>query len=114
MADTDTVGWVTLAEARSAWSDAPKTEPRLRALLATAYEMCAAYAPALAEGVPVPSRYKEAQVLHARAIYTAYKASVPEGMLGLDEGGGFASAAPTLGGQIKQLLRPPTGLPVAT
>lgn len=111
MAD-ELIGWVTPAEARQAWADAPKTELRLTALLTTAHEMCEAYAPALAPDTPVPARYKEAQILHARAILTAFKATGE--MIGMDDGGGFATAAPTLSGQIKQLLRPPTGLPVAT
>jgi hypothetical protein len=43
----------------------------LALLLAAAQEQCEAYAPALAEGAPVPARYRQAVILQARANWEA-------------------------------------------
>jgi hypothetical protein len=110
VSDDDLVGWVTIGQARAAWPDGAKmTEPRLSALLTAAHEMCTTYAPALPDAAtPVPQRWKEAQVLEARAIFTASRAG-GAGQVGIDGEPQFSITAPTLSGQIMQLLRPPAG-----
>lgn len=108
------VGWVTTEAAVLMWPDAKKmSTPRLSELLLAGYEACAVYAPALPVTdpvTPVPQRYKEAQVLTARAIWTAARAQADGLGLQGDEVN-LATVTPTLSGQILQLLRPP-GPPV--
>jgi hypothetical protein len=104
------VGWTTTEQARAGWPDAPKSDERLNALLLAAYESGVIYAPAIPDGAAVPQRYKEAQLLTARAIWTAARAQADA--LGLnDDGVNLATVTPTLSGQIQQLYRPP-GPPV--
>lgn len=107
------VGWVSTEAARLMWPDAkPMQQTRLEELLLAAYEACVIAAPALPVTDPPaapPQRYREAQVLHARAIWTAARAQADG--LGLQDEVNLATVTPTLSGQILQLLRPP-GPPV--
>lgn len=103
--------WSDLAYARGAWPDARKmSDTRLTQLLTAAHELCAGYAPVLPVTDPPtdpPGRYKEAEVLAARAIWTAARQNGDAG-IGLDDGTiQLATGAVTLDGQVKQLLRPP-------
>lgn len=98
--------WVDLVYARGAWPDATKiTDARLQQLIDVAYVPCAAYAPVLADGVEVPANYREANVLAARAVWTAARATADG--LGLSDGADLALPAPVLSSQVLQLLRPP-------
>lgn len=108
-------GWVTPTLARAYWPDAPKSPEALDSLLDAAYEVATAYAPHLAAPTEdtdydPPQRCVHAQVLHARAIWTAARAKADG--LGLEDATGLiASTTPTLTGQVKQLLRPTGGIP---
>lgn len=110
------LGWVTPTRARALWPDAPKDPATLTELLGAAYEACTEYAPLLAvpspepDGYAPPQRARQAQVLMARAIWTAARAKADG--LGLDDAAGMiATVTPTLSGQVKQLLRPAAGIP---
>jgi len=118
MADTERIGWATPAQARAQWPDAPKTPTTLDQLLRVSYEMCSVYAPA-SLAVPAeppvdytpPARAVQAQILHARAVWTAARAT--SDAVGIDDpAAAIATVTPTLTGQVKQLLRPPTGVPL--
>lgn len=114
MSDETVVGWVTIGEARTMWPDGkPMSEARLSALLTASFEMCEAHAPALPVIIPptpTPQRYKEAQVTAARGIWTSYRAN-GAGQIGLDGEPVYSTDAPTLNAQIRQMLRPGSGLP---
>lgn len=65
--------WVTPEEVESwvaIWPDAAELEDEVLALFLTAaWEQCSSYAPALPEGQDVPSTWRLAQVMQARALY---------------------------------------------
>ena len=110
------LGWVTPTRARATWPGAPRDDVTLTELLLAAYEACTAYAPGLAVPDPEPAGYEppyrcgQAQVLMARAVWTAARARADG--LGLDDMTGvISSVQPTLTGQVKQLLRPAAGIP---
>jgi len=69
------VAWMTPQELEAAWPDAPTDPVRLESILEAAQEECEAYAPALAEGAPVPARYREALLLQAQEVWGASKRS---------------------------------------
>ena len=121
--------WHTVESARSQWADAPTDEDdeapdaSLEELLSVAKLAVRAYAPALpdeggliidedgyivpAEGSEIPDNYRVAQLMQARNIWNAAKAS-PSG--GFDNGEYGLQSFP-LDWQIRQLLRPKRGLP---
>lgn len=101
-------GWHTLDSARELWAMAPQNEFRLFMLLELARDQCAAYAPALAEDAPVPPRYKEGQLMHARNLLNAATVS-PDGNTGDDD---FVLRPYPLDWMVKQMLRPQRGVPV--
>lgn len=96
-----TVGWVDSTALAAEWWDAPQ-EPELSALLQTSYDVCLAYAPALAEGAPVPSAWKLAQKLQAKHLYARDKSGNKES-IGPD---GYAVSTFPLVLEARQLLRP--------
>lgn len=63
-----TIGWVDSALYKAEWWDAPDTA-ELDFLLGVAHEVCLAYAPALAEGAPVPKSWALAQKLQTKHLY---------------------------------------------
>lgn len=101
------VGWVTLDQARQAWADAPMDDDALEQLLKAAYEECVDYAPTLAAGAPIPTRYEQAQIMQARATQRALIAG------GADEigGEGFTVTVFPLDRTVRQKLRPRQGKP---
>lgn len=66
------VGWVDSVALKEDWWDAPEIAD-LEDLLAVAHEVCLAYAPALAEGAPVPKSWVKAQVLQAKHLFARDK-----------------------------------------
>jgi hypothetical protein len=118
MAENDRVGWTTPAQARTQWPDAPKATTTLEHLLNVSYEMCTVYAPArLAVPAEPPVDYTpaarcvQAQILHARAVWTAARATADA--IGIDDpAAAIATTTPTLDGKVKQMLRPPAGVPM--
>lgn len=100
----------TLAEARTLWPDADTLpDPTLSDLLDTAWEACAAFLPAdeLAAAVdPWPRRWVQANVLHARDLWTAYRHE--GGVIGFDS---YAVTVRPLSATVRALLRPPRGVP---
>ena len=101
------VGWVESSYARAHWADAPKVETTLDAVLRAAFEQLVEYAPELPvtdPPTPIPERYKQAQVLHARALW---QAALRDGdVIGFDDGS--AVRVRPLDGTVRALLRPPT------
>jgi hypothetical protein len=118
VAENDRIGWTTPAFAKTQWPDAPKALSTLEHLLTVSYEMCSTYAPAglavpdePAPDYTPPARAVQAQILHARAVWTAARATADA--LGIDDPAiAIATTTPTLDGKVKQLLRPPTGVPL--
>ncbi|WP_336630774.1 MULTISPECIES: hypothetical protein [unclassified Microbacterium] len=91
------------------WPDgASLPEGVLKVYLAVAKSACIAYAPALPEGHTVPDSYRVAQAMQAANVYNAAVAA-PGGDL---DGGGYGLVAHPLDWQVKQLLRPQSGVGV--
>lgn len=80
----------------------------LTVYLEAAKAACIAYAPTIPEGGPVPDAYRLAQAMQAANVYNAALAA-PGGDL---DGGSFGLVAHPLDWQVKQLLRPQTGVGV--
>ena len=100
-ADLDLLGVV--------WPDGPTLEPAvLKVYLAVAKAACVAFAPALTEGQAVPDEYRLAQAKQAPNVYNA-AAAAPGGEM---DGGSFGLVAHPLDWQVKQLLRPRSGVGV--
>ncbi|WP_336625582.1 MULTISPECIES: hypothetical protein [unclassified Microbacterium] len=89
------------------WPSMPD-DPTLTVYLTAAKAACIAFAPALPEGGAVPDEYRLAQAMQAANIYNAALAA-PGGDL---DGGSFGLVAHPLDWQIKQLLRPQSGVGV--
>lgn len=87
----------------SVWADAEDIHPvTLESLFIAAHEVCIAYAPALADGVAVPERYRLAEIMQARHIWTQFSGGNRE-EYGAD---GFAVTTYPLIFAAQQLLRP--------
>lgn len=102
-------GWASLEDAREQWPDAETmTDAELTQYLATAYEQCAAFAPALADGATtIPARYVQAQIMQARAVWRSVVA-------GDDNGVGPTDLTVTtfpMDWTVRGLLRPRRGVP---
>lgn len=97
--------WTEPARARALWPDAPRTEVVLGAVLSAAHDIVAAYAPALADGAPIPDAYQLAEVLQARSLWAA--TSRDGDVIGFDDGA--AVRVRPIDPAVKALLRPPTG-----
>lgn len=101
----------SLAQARLLWPDADTIpDDTLTLLLASAWEACAAFVPAHQQDpwpTPVPFRWTEANVLHARDHWTAYRQE--GGVIGFDS---YAVRVRPLSDTVKALLRPTRGVPL--
>ncbi|SDT69479.1 hypothetical protein [Jiangella sp. DSM 45060] len=99
--------WADTEDAQLIWADAVEMDPALlQHLLDVSQELCEAYAPALAEGAPVPARYKQAVVQQARETWS--NAQRDGDVLGFD--GDYAIRVRPLADSVKQLLRPRRGV----
>lgn len=99
------VGWVDYDPESSVdlWADSITAGPeKIRELLQNAFESCEIYAPALPAGASIPQRYKDAQVLQARAIWQMQRQG-PGDQFGAD---GISIAIYPLDARIRQMLRP--------
>lgn len=107
----DAGGWHTLDSARLIWPDAEHlSDVQLFELLNIARTDCMAFAPALLEGDIVPDSYRRAQLMQAANIMNS---SAVDPATGEDGGTSYALKPFPLDWQIKQLLRPRTGKPIA-
>lgn len=104
----DTSDWFTLGDAHLQWTDAPFEDVQLHTLLESSKVAVLTYAPALTEGTRIPANYRQAQLMQARSIWNAAKGT-DQAMLGPE---GFALPVYPLDKNIRQLLRPKSGLPV--
>lgn len=95
--------WATRDDARALWPDAPVQDDLLDDLLESANEVCAAYAPVLAVGDPVPFRYVQAEVLQAIEHFQATQRNGD--VLGFGDSG-YAIRVRPLSASVKNLLRP--------
>ena len=103
-------GWHTLASAREECADAEHIpDPVLFDLLDIARDEVVAYAPALAEGDPIPLRYIKGQIMQARNTWNAARVDPSTGGDGEES---FVIRPFPLDWSIKQVLRPRTGIPV--
>ena len=102
------MAWHTAADLGERWADAPHDTEWVNELLEVAKMQVLAYAPALAEGAPVPLNYKMAQLMQARAIWSA---TVKNSEGQLDAGGYAIPAAHPLDWAVTQMLRPRKGVP---
>lgn len=100
--------------ARDLWPDSVGIpDATLDLLLDTAWEQCVEYVPAeqvtAAEqpGYVPPYRWVTANVLHARDVWTAYRAD--GGVIGFDQ---YAVQVRPLSAGVRALLRPPRGVPM--
>jgi hypothetical protein len=87
------------------WEDAAVIdEVTLEKLFIAAHELCLAYAPVLPEGAPVPERYRLAEILQARDIWSKMESG------NRDEYGpdGMRLSVTHLDYQARNLLRPKT------
>lgn len=98
--------WATREVVRRQWADAPAVDATLDELIDAAHEVVAAYAPALADGEPVPARYVRAEVAMCRDAYMAFKRDTADAV-GVDDLGTYVRVRP-LSGFVAMLLRPPT------
>lgn len=98
--------WATLQQARAVWPDAVGLDDAvLTRLLQAAQEQAQAYAPALADGAPVPASYTEALVLQARELWGATRREGAD-VVGFDT---YAVRVRPLSATVRSLLRPPRG-----
>jgi hypothetical protein len=103
------MAWATKADARNYWPDAVNMpDAILDGLLAVAEEQAVAYAPALAVGATVPTRYMLAVIYQAREVYAASQRGEQD-VIGV---GDYAIRARPMTGAVKRLLRPVKGKPV--
>ncbi|MBU4213840.1 MAG: hypothetical protein KJ792_04195 [Actinobacteria bacterium] len=93
---------------RDRWADAPLSDHVLATALLAAHEQLAVYAPALADGAPIPERYKQAEVLQVRGLWQAQER---DGDV-IGYGDGYAVRVRPLSQDVKSLLRPKRGVPV--
>lgn len=105
-ANTPPVPWVTAGEVTALWPESIDLEPDVLAtLLAAATEQCAEFAPTLPVGAAVPTAWRLAVVMQARALY---RASIAGGndQVGMD---GMTVTVFPLDWQVQRLLRPKKG-----
>lgn len=101
--------WHTLDSIREEWADAEHIpDPQLWELLELVKGQVLEFAPVLAEGAPVPLRYRQGQRVQARNTWNATKVS-PDG--GIGEGDFIIRPFP-LDWHVKAILRPKRGVPV--
>lgn len=95
--------WYNVVTARIDWDGAPESDGTLADLLDSARDQVLAYAPALAAGAAVPTRYKRGQLMQAR---NTFNASQTNGDQQVDAGGGVYITVRPLDWAVKQVLRP--------
>jgi len=101
--------WLTTEEAQELWPQAEAMEGAILALLvAAAREQCIEYAPALAEGAPVPAAWRLAHLMQVQGLWQSAK-SGPGDTIGPD---GFTTTVYPMDRTVKRLLRPQRGVPV--
>lgn len=102
-------GWHSLASARgSEWADAPLDDVQLWTVLEAAREQCEEFAPDYSGQVPI--RYRQAQLVQARALWQSVKVN-GQSQIG---GEGFSITVFPMDWSVKRLLRPLRGKPVVT
>lgn len=97
-----------LERLRNAWDDAPVEQLELLGmLLEVAQEQVIAYAPTLAEGAPLPSRYVLGQLMQAKALWDAGRVS-SDGEIG---DGSFTFTPRPMDKTTRGIIRPRDGKP---
>lgn len=99
-----TDGWMTCDEAALVWADAPDDYAVLYEVLTAARTACESFAPA---ADPIPANYRRAQLVQAKAIWAAERPTFDNRAGDEDMSIGLYP----LDWNVKQLLRPKTGLP---
>lgn len=101
-------GWHTIDSIRRRWADAPEDDEILATLLDTARIECIAYLDGITAD-PVPTSWREAQYLAARAWWQAGRVNRDGDALG---GGDSVLRVWSLDGAVKRLLVPQRRIPV--
>jgi hypothetical protein len=100
--------WHTLDTLREEWVDAEHIgDATLWELLSVARGDVLEFAPALADGDPIPDRFRVAQRMHTRNLWNAARVA-PDGATGE---GDFVFRPHPLDWHVKALLRPRRGIP---
>jgi hypothetical protein len=101
--------WHTLDSIRAEWPDAEAIgDATLWEMLEVVKEQVLTFAPALAEGTPVPANYRLGQRVQVRNLWNATKVA-PDGTVGSDD---FVIRPFPLDWHVKAILRPKRGIPV--
>jgi len=100
-------GWHTLDSARIAWGDAPTVDAVLSDLLDSARDQVIEFAPVLAADAPIPTNYRQGQLMQARALWQSTLANSSDQI----NGDGFTVTVYPMDRTIKNLLRPKRGVP---
>lgn len=101
--------WHTTDSAKLQWRDAPGTTD-LAELLVAARHQCEAFAPVVKpDPEVVPEEYRIAHLMQARAIWQAQNTATSDA--GDYEVGGQTVRVYPMDWQVKQLLRPASGVP---
>ena len=101
-------GWHTLDSAREEWDGAPPSDYRLFQILELARQQVIAYAPALEADDPIPTNYREGQLMQARNLLNAGLVDPASGGVGSED---FVLRPFPLDWMVKQVLRPHSGVP---
>lgn len=103
--------WHDTVSIRLIWSNAPAADPLLQDLLDAAKAQVIAYAPALVDPAVIPATYRVAHGLQTRAIWESQTANVAGDVdaIGLE---GYQVRVYSLAKPVRELLRPPNGVPV--
>lgn len=94
-------GWLSLAAARSQWTEAPSEDEHLYRLLEVAKTQCREFAPTIT-GRP-PLHYVQAQLLQARALWASGKVSQGDQF---GDAAGLSVTVFPMDWTVKNLLRP--------
>ncbi len=100
--------WHDRTSLRARWSNAPTSDALLDDLLDVAKHQVIEYAPVLAEGAPVPTRYRYAQYMQAVALWNAQKAGPTDDAMG---GESFQVRVYPMDATIRRIIRPTAGVP---
>lgn len=101
----DLIGWVDPETVESFWADAPADDTVLASYLLSSYEQCVEFLPeptVTPYPDPIPERYRQAQIMQARALFRANVAGSGDVM----GGDGLTVTVFPMDWTVKNLLRP--------
>jgi hypothetical protein len=102
-------GWHTLDSAREEWPDAPKVDATLWDFLNVAKGQVFEYGTNLAEGAPIPTNWRAAQLMQAKALRDKNGADTDDNI----NSGTFGVTIYPMDKTIRSVIRPKKGVPWA-